>query len=378
MKVLILFTSIGRGHISAAEALKSIILSGNSNNNVRTLDSLKYVNTLLNKTISEAYTKMARTVPKMFGTIYKESNKENKFKNLVFFLNQIFSKKILPLIKDFNPDIIVSTHMFPTEMVSYLKSRKKIKVPLVCTITDYAPHKTWIAKDVDAYIVASKDMIPKMLQLGVNRNKVYPLGIPVASTFFEKGNKEKALTQIGLKLNIPTILIMAGSFGVKNIFPIYTNLMNSEVNFQTILITGKNKKVYDDIFKFMELKKDVIDNVRRTKLIYFTNEVYKFMQAADLIITKPGGLTVSEALASSLPIVIIDAIPGPEVENADFLVKNHMGIRISKNKNCLTEIEKLLKDEKQLRTMKNSCKVYSQSMSSKSIYSLIKKLAKKY
>ena len=110
--------------------------------------------------------------------------------------------------------------------------------------------------------------------------------------------------------------------------------------------------------------------------MYFTNEVYKFMKTADLVITKPGGLTVSEALASGLPMVIFDAIPGQEKENADFLIKNNMGIRISTNGNCVPVIEKLLTEPDLLKSMQNSCKIYSQFMSNESIYNLIKKLAK--
>ena len=377
MRVLILSASIGGGHEAAAKALKSIILNANINSVVRIVDSLDYVNTTLNQTISNLYVKMARSTPKLFGLIYKMSDKESRLKNLIFFLNQVFSKKILPLINTFAPDVIVTTHMFPTEMISYLKSNGKTAVPLICVITDYAPHKTWLAKSVDAYVVASKDMIPKMLQLGIKSEQIYPLGIPISDSFFNKQNKSAIRKKFGLDPSIPAVLIMAGSFGIKSIFPIYTNLVSSRLNFQIILITGKNKKLFNNISKFIKNRKEKGLPVKKTKLVYFTNEVYKFMKTADLVITKPGGLTVSEALASGLPMVIFDAIPGQEEENADFLIKNNMGIRISTNENCVSVIEKLLTEPDLLKSMQSSCKMHSQFMSNESIYNLIKKLAEK-
>ena len=168
---------------------------------------------------------------------------------------------------------------------------------------------------------------------------------------------------------------MAGSFGVSGILPIYKNLIKSKIDFQTVLITGKNKKLYDELSDFIKSERDKNSHVRKTKLIYFTDEVYKFMQVSDLIITKPGGMTVSEALISGLPIAAFDAIPGQEEENAEFLIKNNMGVRISKDKNCLFTIENLLMNKEQLNSIKNSCNMFKEVVSNKSIYNLIKKLA---
>ena len=319
---------------------------------------------------------MVRMAPKIYEVIYNETNKDNKFRSIIVLLNKLFSKKLLSLLKKFSPDVVISTHMFPTEMMSYLKADKKINVPLVCVITDYAPHKTWLMENVDAYVVASEDMFPKMISSGISDNKIYPFGIPVDDSFFKKRSKFFLLKSLDLNPGIPTILVMAGSFGVENITKIYEELVQSTLNFQIIIITGKNKRLYEKLKKLILSKEDNEVNFKKTKLIYFTDEVYKYMQTADLIITKPGGLTVSEALASGLPIAIFEAIPGQEEENADFLIKNNMGVKISKNENCREIVENLLKDKKHLKIMKKNCNLHSKIMARGSIYKLIENLAK--
>lgn len=376
LKVLILSASIGGGHQASAKALEAGILSRNSNSVVKVVDALGYVNSLLNKTVSDVYARIIKTAPKIYKIIYKQSDKDNKFSSLILLLNKIFSRKISPLLKSFEPNVIISTHMFPTEMVSYIKARGEINVPLICVITDYAPHKTWITKNVDAYIVASEKMIPRMIDAKVPEDKIHPFGIPVDDLFFKKESKSLILKELKLCANIPTILIMAGSFGVGKIVEIYNDLTESELKFQVVIITGKNKKLYEELNKLINEENLNKKNFKETKLIYFTNEVHKYMKVADLIITKPGGLTVSEALASELPMAVFDAIPGQEEENADFVIRNNMGVRINKNGNCRKIIEGLLTNKEYLKEMKKNCETYSKLMAKENVYELINKLAK--
>ena len=377
MKVLILSASIGGGHERAARALESNIINESQENEVKVVDTLNYVSAFLNKSVNESYKLMVKSVPKMLEIIYKKSDKKSSFNSFIAFLNHFFSRRILPLLKEFHPDVIISTHMFPTEMVSFLKSQKRTFIPLVCVITDYTPHKTWLSSHVDAYIVASKEMVQKMVDLGIDKKKIFPFGIPVDNLFFEKQNRSNIIKELGLKDGINTILIMAGSFGVNGILPIYINLIKSKLDLQIILITGKNKTLYEKLSCFIEKEKHNNENVKNTKIIYFTDKVHKFMKISDLIITKPGGMTVSEALVSNLPMAVFDAIPGQEQENANFLIKNNLGIKISKDSSCLNEVENLLNNTDCLKNMQDSCKEYSKFVSNKNIYKLVKSFAGK-
>ena len=368
MNILILSASTGGGHMRASKAIEGYMTQQNKDINVKIVDSLLYISPILNKTVTGGYVYLATKTPKLYGKLYDLTNKDHKFANFVTRLNNIFANKLLPLIDEFRPDIIITTHPFPTEMVSRLKSKKEINIPLICIMTDYAPHKAWINDKVDAYIVANDDMVTKMVAEGVDSRCIYPYGIPVDEVFFEEKEKQLVIEELGLDKNLPTILMMAGSFGVSNVFDVYENIIDIDLDFQIILVTGKNQKLYNH---FEEV---IGSSPKKTKLIYFTEEINKFMQASDIIITKPGGLTVTEALACNIPMAVFDAIPGQEEENAEFLLKHNMAVRISDGNSCREAIIELLKDGEKLEDMKEACKSFDKNDSTKNIFLLINEL----
>lgn len=368
MNILILSASTGGGHMRASKAIQSYMMQQDKNIKVEIVDTLKYINPILNKTVTSGYVCLATKTPKLYGKLYYLSNKEHRVKNFVSRVNSIFSNKLLPLIYEYKPDIIITTHPFSTEMVSKLKEKNIIDIPLLCVMTDYAPHKTWIGSDVDAYIVANDDMINEMVELGVDKKNIYSFGIPIDEVFFQEKDKKAVLEELGLNPELPTILMMAGSFGVTNVFKIYQNIINIDIDIQIIVITGRNQKLYDN---FNEI---VGSEGKKTKLIYFTDEVNKYMQASDIIITKPGGLTVTESIACNIPMAIFNAIPGQEEENAEFLVKHNMATRIGDKNSCAEVIVDLLSDRSKLDNMKKACKSFDKNNSSKNILILINDL----
>lgn len=385
MKILILTAATGGGHIRASSALKSYILENQEDCQVEIVDSLKYISPLLDKTVTEGYETMAKRAPKLFGSLYKSTNRD-KSKTTYFFCN-IFRKYLMPLVDEFHPDIIISTHPFATEMISLLKEDGKITVPLICIMTDYAPHRAWIHPYVDSYIVSNEGMVDTMAKMGAPRERIHPYGIPVDESFYEKMDRAEVLKQMGLSPDRPTILIMAGSFGVSNILRIYNNIIKVDLDFQIIVITGKNERLYEAFNKLIirnsrqKPLRDVSVKLKPkpskpTKLLFFTNEVHKYMQISDLIITKPGGLTVSEALACNLPMAIFDAIPGQESENADFLIDNNMAVKIQKGSACSETIYDLLSNQDRLEEMRRSCSAFDKSSSGPKIVDEIHKLVK--
>lgn len=410
MKAIILSASTGSGHMSAARAINEYLMESGAQSEV--IDTLKYISPILNKTVTEFYDFIAKYHPKIWKMMYDTSNKKTVNK-LLLSVNNLVSKRLLPLLDDFEPDVIIATHPFAAEMISKLKSLQKIDIPLICVITDYAPHLTWINPGIDAYVVANSDMIEPMVQMGADKNDIFNFGIPVDKEFFSKKDKAKILEEIGLFPELPTVLIMSGGNGYANVEEIYRDLQKSDTDFQIILITGKNQKLYNRMQSLTEIsnqekqnlnlqknfiskfgvpnvhlnglniiKKFVGDSSEKflqtkpTKIIYFTSEVSKYMSAADLIITKPGGLTVSEALACGLPMALFGAIPGQEEENANFLVGNNMAVKLDQKSSNLKSIEALLENPDRLNYMKFNCENFDKSDSLKNIYNLIKKLSK--
>lgn len=368
MKILILSAATGGGHLRASRALQTYILENTQGNEVVIADALKEVNAILDKTCCDGYHFMATKAPRIFGRLYRATNTDTPLYSLVSRFNGAVGVRLLPLLAEEKPDVIISTHPFATEMVSHLKGKGRVSAPLICLMTDYGPHRAWIAPNVDAYVVSNEGMAAQMVVWGVPKEKIHPFGIPVEDVFFSKADKYALLQEFGLLPNLPTVLFMAGSFGVTNILSIYKDLVRSSFPFQIIIITGRNKRLY------RTFKKIIPRSPKATKLVFFTDRVADYMHACDLLITKPGGLTTPEALACNIPLAVFDAIPGQEEDNANFLISHNMAIPLDSRKNCASEIVALLEDSKRLEAMRDSCGSFDKSSSSRDIFSLLNDL----
>ncbi len=370
MKIMLLMAATGGGHIRAAQAVEQYIRE-NTSYDVVTVDALKAVNRFLDKTVCDSYLFMAKKIPAIFGRLYKRTNQQNLFAGLVPRLSGLFSSLLYRTIADYGPDVIITTHPFAAEMVSALKEDGLVTAPLICIITDYGVHRAYVAGKVDAYVTASEELAPELVALGVSPDQIFPFGIPVHGVFFQKKDKELLKKELGLDPALPTILFMAGSFGVSNIIKLCRSLETTDVQMQLMVITGRNKKLYKAFEKEFE------DFRLPAKLIFFTNEVEKYMYAADLLVTKPGGLTVSEALACGLPMAVFDAIPGQEEDNADFLSSHEMCVRLRKNSDFAGEISALLREESRLMAMREHCESFDKSQSIPNLLALIDRLVEK-
>lgn len=359
MNVLILCAATGGGHIQASRALKAGLEAKYQGGRIEIVDGLNYISPMLDKTISKGYLVLAKYLKRTYKVLYRLTDKHGAMAWLVEKLTAQFSNNLMPLINEFKPDIIITTHPFITGMVSTLKKRNKINSEVVCTMTDYEVHGSWIHKDVDIYSVAWDGMIQPLIDRGISPEKVHSFGIPVNKKFFINCNedKKKLKEELGLDNDKITLLVMAGSFGVNNIKEIYEEIEQIPMEFQVVILTGNNDRLYGS------LEKIVSRSSKKTRLIEFTNDVYRYMSMADILITKPGGLTVSEALASNLPFILFDAIPGQEEANAKFLIDNGMAISIGKGKGCKDKIEALLRDENRLQELKKNCESFDKSKS---------------
>lgn len=370
MKILLLTAATGGGHLRASNAVERYIRD-NTGHDVKSVDTLKAVGRFLDKTVCDSYLFMAKKVPALFGRLYKQTNKQNLFSDLVPKLSGMFSNLLLPAIEAYHPDVIITTHPFATEMVSDLKEDGSVTAPLICILTDYGVHRAWIADYVDAYVVASDDIVPELMTFGVPKEKIYPFGIPVHDVFFDREDRSMILRDLNFDPELPTLLFMAGSFGVSNIIKLYRDLTETNVKMQIIVITGRNRKLYE------AFEKELASGARLpTRLIYFTDEVEKYMHASDLLVTKPGGLTVSEALACNLPLAVFDAIPGQEEDNANFLKTHDMGVRLHKGDDFAEQISSLLMEKQKLQAMRENCEEFDKSQSIPNLLVLIRTLTK--
>ncbi len=203
MKILILSVSAGGGHSHAAEALQSYIKLNNNEAEITVIDTLKYINPLIDKVIIGSYLKTLKVTPSLFGKLYDHSEDDEGLATVISSnFNKIMTYKLSPLIDEFNPDVIICTHPFPAEMISIMKNKGKLSIPSLTILTDYAPHSFWIQEYTDAYVVSNSDMIDEMVARNVPKNKIFDFGIPVSPSFLKKYDKERTLKELGLNINI--------------------------------------------------------------------------------------------------------------------------------------------------------------------------------
>lgn len=377
----------------AAQALEKVIKERDSESVVEIIDGLEYVNHAFNKVVVDGYKFSATKIPKLYGVMYRASNKDSRIYKIVQKTNSLFARKYLPLVKEFKPDVMVTTHPFTSIMCSRLREKGITNIPLVSIITDFASHNAYINPGVTDYIVSSIQMVDELEKIGVDRSIVHPVGIPIDPIFYEKDEqKEEHLKELGFDPSLKTILIMAGSFGVTDILKLYENINEIDLDFQIIVITGRNKKLFDAFNSILSCNEHMrvgeaqpnfdedrepsrrdekLNITKKTKLIFFTDEVHRYMHIADLIITKPGGLTVTEALASCLPMALFRGIPGQETDNSEYLNNNNLAVNIKKS-DVSEKIYQLLKYPERLISMRESCTRLNNKDSAYNVYDIIK------
>lgn len=368
MKILIFSASTGGGHKRAAAALEDTIKRMDPSAEVTVVDGLRAIGKVYDKTVVNGYYFLVKKTPKFYGGLYKITDRKNLMYKAVMQSNASMSRKLLEEINRHDPDVIIMCHAFITAMVSKLKKQGKLndKVKSIALITDYDAHRTYVAPNIDAYVLAEPQMAPKLIEeYGVDESIIYPLGIPTFDKFNVPGAKEEICRREGLDPNKTTVLLMAGSFGVTGVLKFYTNLAEIDPDLQLIVITGKNEKLYEKLEEAVE----ELGAGSRTKLLYFVDNVEDYMHVSDLIVTKPGGLTITESLACHLPMAIYNAYPGQEQFNVNFLLKHKAAISVDK-KTGAEEISKLLHSPEQLEAMRESCRELARPNAAEDMYRL--------
>ena len=316
MKILIFYASYGGGHLNAAKSIKDCINIKYKNNDVELIDCMKYVNKAIEKVTTAAYREMAKKAPWAWGKIYSDSQK-GPLAHISSRSNQILAVKLLKLLREKQPDLIISTHPFGSQMCSYLKRKGKITAKIATIMTDFAPHDQWLVGHdfTDYFFVANDKMKQYLIEKNIPENEIYVSGIPISNRFLKDYDKTQILEKYGLSNKKKTVLFFGGGefgLGRTKTAQIFEDFVTANSNIQIIAIAGKNPKMKESF-------EDIVNNTHNSnfvKILEFTNEVPELMSVSDLVVTKPGGLTTSESLASHLPMVIINPIPGQEEENA--------------------------------------------------------------
>ena len=303
MRVLILSVTAGFGHHATAKAIGDMLESKGAE--VHTLDVYAYISNLIKTTIDKGYLFSSKHMQTLYRLVYQlaENNGASYFNSapsIINIINALGASKFAKVIANHVPDVIICTHVFAAQMVDELKKRKKLAdIETIGIVTDYTLHPYWEDVPRVQYIVTASELLTyRCVQRGIPEDRILPFGIPVHPKFNEKLSREDAAAQLGIDPKMKTILLMGGSMGHAY------HVEQFAAHYQG------SCRIYP---------------------YGFVHNVEVMMSASDCIVSKPGGLTVSEALAKNLPMLLFDPIPGHEERNVDFLVNNGMAALITKH-----------------------------------------------
>ncbi len=323
MRVLILTITPGHGHHAAAQSIADALTEQGVS--VRTIDVYKTINKALCNGVNNFYLFATKYVPNLYRKAYtmlESKDRQYMFQELG---NLLIAAKFDSYIDKYAPDFIVCTHIFSAQIVDELKKQGKLQnVPTIGIVTDYTLHPFWeTAPRVEYINVASPLLIHSAKRRGIDQSRLCSFGIPVQLKFSDRIPRAEAAAQLGIDPNRKTVLIMAGSMGYGNIANTIREVQQLGLDLQILAVCGNNKRQYNKL-----IEANLGENVHA---FGFVRNVDVMMDASDCILTKPGGLTVSESIEKQLPLILTNPIPGQEERNLDFLLNNGIALAVSKN-----------------------------------------------
>ncbi|MBQ7960575.1 MAG: glycosyltransferase [Clostridia bacterium] len=366
MKVLIFTVTTGQGHNQVANVLCDA-LSEKDIESV-SIDAFEYITPVLKDTINRGYLVSTKRLPKVYGKGYRLVEKrdtESHDSMFAKFLNGILARKLVKFVEDYKPDVIVCTHVFAAIMVSYVANKLDAGIRTVGIVTDFTMHPYWEEAPMDYYVLASELLCNQAKKKGISENEIVPTGIPINPRFAKKTDKQEARKILGLE-DKTTILVMSGSMGYGKIGSMIKKLDEADFDFQILSVCGYNERLKKRIDK-MEFKHKIFN-------YGYSDQVHMFMDAADCIVTKPGGLTTSEALAKGLPMIMANPIPGQEDRNVEFLLNNGAAFKISSTFPIDEALFQMFSNEVRLRNMSEMVKSLGKPQATKDFVDFVIKL----
>jgi processive 1,2-diacylglycerol beta-glucosyltransferase len=318
MKILITYVSAGTGHRRAAEAVYNYFKKNCQGADIEIIDALEKTNPVFRCVYSNGYLFLVNHALWLWQFLFWVTSLKwlvPVAKSGSCLINRLNSKRLIDFITGKKPDIVISTHFLPSEIVSYLNRTKAINSRLITVITDYGVHPFWIVKGTHKYSVASDYTKELLVSMGIDRINIIDSGIPVDPKFFEKYDKVVLARKFDFQPERFTVLISTGSSGIGEVEKVIEELHEEA---QLLVVCANNRILYARLSR---------SNYRNVKVFGFIENMQELMAVSDMIITKPGGLTIAESLAMGLSPVFITAIPGQETENVRILAVNHIGVR---------------------------------------------------
>jgi len=384
MRVLIATVTAGGGHVAAAAALEEAWRALRPDDAVERVDLIKFFSPLHKKIYADGYVQIVERAPELWGLLFGKTDNPKVARRLSK-LRRIFPsnsrKKFSDYLKRFKPDAVLCTHYAPLETLGLLKTSEggvarrpnsteetgtRVTRPsenwkhpfVVCVVTDFEAHALWMDACVDLYCVAAEETRARLIARGSRPENAVATGIPIAAKFSAKPDARAVRKTLGLRDDLPVLLVLSGGFGMGPVAEIVAELDKVPQPFQTVVVTGRNEA----------LRRELATQTRKhpTHVLGFVTNMHELMAVAGLILTKPGGLTSSEALALGKPLFILNPIPGQEAANSDFLLERGAAAKVNRVEDLPFRIEQLL-GSKKLAEMAKAAKALGRPQSAQAV-----------
>jgi processive 1,2-diacylglycerol beta-glucosyltransferase len=348
-RIILMYISEVSGHHSATLAIEKALRISAPDTEILNINAFNYTNPISEKVINRLYMGVIKMTPQIWQYLYDNPKIAKRLERIKGLIHKFNSPKLKNLFDKVKPDIVICTQAFPCGMVADFKANYGFALKLVAVLTDYIPHAYWVYDQVDYYITPSEEVSQQLIKKGVEPNKIKSFGIPFDPKFNNGFSRDAILEKLGLKDSVPIVLIMGGGQGLGPIKTIVKSLEKVKRDIQEIIVSGTNKKLYKWLCKKTRKYK------KKIMALGYTDNIHELMSVADLIITKPGGITTAEALTKKLAMIIIRPIPGQEASNTAYLTEKMAALKVDEPKKINVIIEGLLNDPVKLSLLRESC-----------------------
>lgn len=348
-KILLLSVSAGAGHMRAAEALRCHAEAFGGTVQATHLDVMDYVPKTFRKLYTDFYIKLVNKAPALWGYLYQfthDAKPDSYIERLRRGVERLNTAALRREIERFQPDAIVCTHFLPAELLARMIRKEGMTCPVWVQVTDFDLHRMWVHEGMAGYFAANEEVAWRMQAAGISPQRIHVTGIPIMPAFAAPLERAVCAQELGLDPRKTTFLLMGGGAGLGSLEAVAARLLALEGDFQLTVLAGRNAEA------LAALQALAARHPGRLFPQGFTDKVERMMACADLVITKPGGLTTSECLAMGLPMIVNAPIPGQEERNADFLLEQGVALKAIDGVALAYRVKSLLDHPEQLAAMR--------------------------
>jgi processive 1,2-diacylglycerol beta-glucosyltransferase len=350
-RILVLSASVGAGHLRAAQAVELALREVVPEATVRNVDVLQLTNSAFRRLYGKFYLDLVNKAPHVLGYFYDlldqpSRSGKNRTDRLRLAVEKLNLRKFIHLLKDEPWDLVINTHFLPAEIIASLRRKDELSLPQATATTDFETHRLWVNQPCDHYFTATAEGARYLQHWGVPAGDITVTGIPIYPVFAKPKDRGECLVRHGLAGDRPILLQLSGGFGVGPIAKLYRALLEVSRPIELVTIAGRNEAVKK------ELEAIEVPPRHRAKILGFTDQIDELMAVADVVVSKPGGLTTSETLARGAVMAIVNPIPGQESRNSDYLLENGAAIKVNTTGTLAYKLDSLLEDPARLAQLK--------------------------